>query len=390
MGRKLTGLKNRNGIWYIHKQYRGKTIRCSCYTDERKEAEAVLIQKMAEIDKAMDFGIRKDRTFAEAAVRYISENENKPSIDMTIVMLESLMPFIGKLTLRNIHDGTLRKYIEHRKKHGDTVQTKNGVKNRTVNIALELVIRILNLSARKWRDENGVTWLDIPPSISKLNEKEDKRKPYPISWFEQRILMGELPEHLRNMALFKVNTGTREQEVCNLRWDWEIYIPEISKSVFLIPEDFGGRSGHGGVKNGEERLVVLNDVAREVIQKQRGKHPIYVFTYKGNPLTRMLNSAWKKARVRTAIRFEKETQTKASGGLVNLRVHDLKHTFGYRLRAAGVVEEDRKTLLGHKSKSVTTHYSAPDVEKLVEFSNRVNEMDGTQRRTLTILRRKTA
>ncbi|MDC4236231.1 tyrosine-type recombinase/integrase [Pasteurella multocida] len=350
----------------------------------------MLIQKMAEIDRAVDFGIRIDRTFAEAATRYLSENENKPSIKTIIIMLESLMPFIGELTLKNIHDGTLQKYIEYRKKHGKTKQAKNGVKNRTINAALEVVIRILNLASRKWRDDNGITWLEVPPSISKLNENEGKRKPYPLSWFEQRILMGELPEHLRNMALFKVNTGTREQEVCNLRWDWEVYIPEIKQSVFLIPENFGGRDGNGGVKNKEERLVVLNSVASSVIQRQRGKHPIYVFTYKGKPLTRMYNTAWKKARTRASTRFEKETGVKANVGLMKIRVHDLKHTFGHRLRAAGVVEEDRKTLLGHKSRSITTHYSAPDVEKLVEFANRVNETDGTQRQTLTILRRKTA
>jgi integrase len=40
-----------------------------------------------------------------------------------------------------------------------------------------------------------------------------------------------------------------------------------------------------------------------------------------------------------------------------VRVHDLKHTFGRRLRAAGVSFEDRQDLLGHKSGRITTHYS---------------------------------
>ena len=67
------------------------------------------------------------------------------------------------------------------------------------------------------------------------------------------------------MALFNVNTGTREQEVCKLRWDWEIEMPELGVSVFLIPEDSGGRTDYSGVKNDEDRLVVLNDVARSVL-----------------------------------------------------------------------------------------------------------------------------
>jgi len=56
-------------------------------------------------------------------------------------------------------------------------------------------------------------------------------------------------------------------------------------------------------------------------------------------------------------------------------VHDLKHTFGQRLRAAGVSFEDRQILLGHKNDSVTTHYSAPDVANLIAAANRVTASD---------------
>ncbi|MBA1200430.1 hypothetical protein G7009_01255 [Pseudomonas capeferrum] len=52
--------------------------------------------------------------------------------------------------------------------------------------------------------------------------------------------------------------------------DWEIAVPELDTSVFLIPADFGGRHEKSGVKNREERLVVLNSVARSIIEKQRG------------------------------------------------------------------------------------------------------------------------
>ena len=29
------------------------------------------------------------------------------------------------------------------------------------------------------------------------------------------------------MTLFAVNTGCRDQEICQLRWEWEINIPEL-------------------------------------------------------------------------------------------------------------------------------------------------------------------
>jgi hypothetical protein len=48
-------------------------------------------------------------------------------------------------------------------------------------------------------------------------------------------LFQELPDHLAKMALFKVNTGTREQEVCGLKWSYEVKVPELDTSVFLTP-----------------------------------------------------------------------------------------------------------------------------------------------------------
>lgn len=74
----------------------------------------------------------------------------------------------------------------------------------------------------------------------------------------------------------------------------------------------------------------------------------------------MLNSAWKKARVRAH--------------LPQVRVHDLKHTFGHRLRSAEVSFEDRQVLLGHKTQSVTTHYSAAELGNLIHAANKVCEV----------------
>jgi len=46
-------------------------------------------------------------------------------------------------------------------------------------------------------------------------------------------------------------------------------------------------------------------------------------------------------------------------------------TFGRRLQAAGVPLETRKVLLGHRNGDITSHYSAPEIEELLEAVNRV-------------------
>jgi integrase len=54
--------------------------------------------------------------------------------------------------------------------------------------------------------------------------------------------------------------------------------------------------------------------------------------------------------------------------LVDLHWHDLRRTFGHRLRAAGVRIEDIKALLGHSRKADVTenHYAVPVLDNLRE------------------------
>ena len=71
--------------------------------------------------------------------------------------------------------------------------------NRTINIVLSRVRRVLRLAAMKWRDENNLTWLETPP-LAMLNERETQRVPYPLTWEQQRLLLAELPDYLHKMA----------------------------------------------------------------------------------------------------------------------------------------------------------------------------------------------
>jgi hypothetical protein len=73
----------------------------------------------------------------------------------------------------------------------------------------------------------------------------------------------------------------------NLSWQWEVQVPELDSSIFVVPRRF--------VKNGLDRYVVLNRVARSVIESCRGKHPARVFTRNGRPITKIYNSGWKGA-----------------------------------------------------------------------------------------------
>lgn len=353
----IPGLLKRGGIWHIDKKIAGYgRLRCSTGTSDHAEAETFLIYRLEEIRKQVVYGARSYPTFRQAATRYLNEYAGQTSAWLSATYLDQLVEYIGDMPINEIKHSSFDRYIEDR---------RNIVRNRTINIALQRAVRVLNLCARKWRDSHNRPWLDSVPMIEMLDEKKAARKPYPLDWKEQDILFSELAPHLRAMAVFKVNTGCREQEVCKLQWDWEIPVPELGVSVFLIPADFGGRFESSGVKNGEDRLVILNSIAKSIVSAQRGKNPVWVFPYNDGPLDRMNASGWRAARRRAADKWEKLYKRPADAGFRSVRVHDLKHTFGRRLRAAGTHWEDRQVLLGHTNGSVTTHYSAADLSKLL-------------------------
>jgi integrase len=302
---------------------------------------------MEQIRQAEVYGVRPKRTFRMAATKYLNEKE-KRSLNRDAMELKKLDPFIGGLTLEQVHMGSLRSFIEF--------QRTQKKKNRTINYGLQVVRHILNLASGEWMDEFGLTWLHVPPKI-KLLKLTDERKPYPISWAEQDLLFHELPIHLRRMALFAVNTGCRDHEICSLRWDWEMPVHELDTSIFVVP-------GHN-VKNGEDRLIVLNSISRKVVEECRGIHPDFVFTYNGHPIKAMNKGGWREARERA--------------GLPWVRVHDLKHTFGCRLRAAGVSFQDQKDLLGHKSGNITDRYTAGYLENLIQAAEKVVGDQGSRK-----------
>ncbi len=64
----------------------------------------------------------------------------------------------------------------------------------------------------------------------------------------------------------------------------------------------------------------------------------------------MNNNGWQNARERA--------------GLGDVRVHDLRHTVGMRLREAGVAEETIADILWHRRKGMTAHYSMGQLVEL--------------------------
>lgn len=127
-------------------------------TNQLEEAERYLVRRLEKIRQALVYGIRPTRTFAQAAQKYLEENRHKRSLDRDVYILNAVLPYIGGLPLERIHNDSLAYFKGRRSDMGMAVGTKNK--------GLATVRRILNLAVRVWRDENGLSWLAVPPADS--------------------------------------------------------------------------------------------------------------------------------------------------------------------------------------------------------------------------------
>ncbi len=155
-----------------------------------------------------------------------------------------------------------------------------------------------------------------------------------------------------------ISVGTLKNRLSTLRW----WAKKINKPSIIARDN----SAYG---IGKREYVAKKSKAQELDEKKLTEisDPYVRMSIRLQAAFGLLNSAWQKARVRA--------------DLPGFRVHDLRHTFGHRLRAAGVGFEGRQDLLGHKSERITTHYSVPDIARLIEAAEKVCE-----RRANTVLR----
>lgn len=352
--------------WQINALYKGKRVRRRGFATAG-EAEDYLTAAKERVRRVTVLGEIERRTVDQAAAHFVSREaeRGKVSLETDIHLLKRVVAAIGTVPLDRLSQETVKPFI--------VAARQAGLKSKSINNALGVLIRICNLASRSWRDENGNPWLATPPLIEKLC-LDDQRPPRPITWEQQSVLMPLLPSHLARMVLFILQTGVRDDVVCQLRWEWEVRVPlsdDLTISVFIVPKRYvkGRRAA---------KVLVCNSVAQSIVEDQRGKHDEFVFVYRRErikrlgdepvmayrPIERMSNSGWQTAR--------------RKADLGDLHVHDLRHTVGMRLREAGVSEATVADVLWHSRQGMTAHYSVAQVRELYRALDLLKE-EGRER-----------
>lgn len=342
--------KNAAGIYEIDKRIAGRRLAVSTECRALGEAEAVMAELVARHRAASTYGERQPWLFDDVAAEYLRRNITNATIADDAGCIERWLPYLSGIRADAIHPdhaGVASMVLDLKRKKR---------KAKTINAYLELLRRMLR-QAEHWRDDHGLTWIDRAPRF-KLLPLDDRREPRVITPDEQTALIEALPAHLADAALLCLNTGLRDWGTCHACFDW--VVDTSAGPVLQIQLEHPRQKERG--------IVPLNTVARGIVQRRReaaltddGER---VITFRGVSVDRIVNSAWRRAR--KAI------------GIPDLHFHDLRHTFGYRLRDAGVDWETRRDLMRHATGDVTSHYSAADLEHLFECAERVTKPKGSR------------
>jgi hypothetical protein len=233
----------------------GRRVQQSSGTDDKVKAQEMHDKLKASLWDQERLGIKPVRTWREAVVRWLEETSEKATHQEDRRKLLWLHSFLGELSLDEINLDVIDGIRSAKLK-----EASKGTTNRY----LALVRSILLRARDEWE------WIDKAPKVRLFKETNGRERS--LTPEQAKCLLRELPEHQREMVLFALATGLRQGNVVKLEW------PQVNLDL-CHAWVLGTQS-----KNRRPISVPLNDIAMGVLQRQTGKHPQRVFTYRGKPI----------------------------------------------------------------------------------------------------------
>lgn len=309
----------------------------STETTNKRQAQRLHDKLRSERWERENLGLKPVRTWDDATTKWLEETSHKRTHEWDKSIIKWLSPHLGGRDLATINRELLDAVRAERLK---------GVTPATANRYMALVRSILRRACYEWE------WLDRVPKVGMFRQAGGRVRS--LTREDLARLLAELPLHLADMALFSVATGLRQANVTRLQW----------RQVSLERRHLWvGADQH---KNGSAHAVPLNEAAMEVLERRKGDHRSYVFTYEGQPIVQVNTRAWRNALKRA--------------GIEDFRWHDLRHTFATWHREAGTPTHELQRLGGWKTQAMVERYAHVAPEGLQLAANRLDNVLGVTRR----------
>jgi integrase len=326
----------------------GKTEKRAAKVVEQQAKDAA--RRQLDAEKAQAAQVKGDAplTFDVAAGRYWTEvGQFHAGADTTWTDLERLVNYFGgDRLLSSITDNDITLLVAWRRgqrfKGRETMKDGSPaplIANATVNrTTVDLLRKLYTRAKSKWRAR-----FDNEPDWKGHKLKERGEIVRELKAAEEPGFVEHLGDGYRDVWRFSLASGLRLAN-CFLKWeqiDWD------ARTITVIQK---GQRPH---------TVPLTNEMIAVIAPQRGRHPVYVFTY-------LCQRSQKKYRLEKGKRYpvsyegmkSRWRRKRVKVGAIDMRFHDNRHTAATRLvRRTGNLKAAQK-MLGHADIATTARFYA--------------------------------
>ncbi len=315
----------RAGVFWCCIRHNGSKIQKSLETPDKKLAQSIEAKIRTDIVEGYYFEklIGSKKTFKDMAERFMKEYAPVVSSSMQISYTTSLNhfnPFFKETNLLSITPKAISRY--------KVLRTDEGASPATINRELAMLSKAFSLAVKDWE------WIKENPVSKVQKEKVDNKRDRWLNKDEEKQILDNSPDWLREIVTFGLHTGLRLQEILSLEWSRV----NLFRRTILIKE----------TKNGNPKTLPLNKIALDVLNQRSTvksiKNGFVFFNCKGEKI----NSNVLRTAFYSVLKIV---------GIDDFRLHDLRHSFATRLAQAGVDIYKISKLLGHKDIKMTQRYA---------------------------------
>ena len=333
--------KDRSGFWASWIDASGKRRQRKLEAHTLQQARMLLAAEKARVEKTLTLGYAPPvkASFASILQRYLGHQKPRlsdRSYERTAGIIENrLRPAFGALQLSSIRRADIQQYITER---------AGEVSPGSVIKELNVLKHLLGLA---------VEWELIPfnPALKVKAPRPPAGRVRYLQPTELRALLVACPAWLRPIAALAAFTAMRRSEILGLRW--------------LHVDRDGGRLMLPQTKNGDGRIVHLNQLAAQVIGgqwREDAKSNDHVFPLADDCTADNISKGF--AAVCRRLEIE------------DFRFHDLRHTAASWMRMSGADIHTVAQLLGHRDLRMAARYQHLSPEFLSVAVGRLDAIFG--------------
>jgi integrase len=316
--------------WFVKYYVNGKPFREPTGSTEKRDADALLKQRLGEIATGVHAGISTIKVGAllDMCVADYIEHEKRDLVGVKIRIKAHIRPLIGHIRAAGFGSEDIKHYIKLRREGRCCEKCRakgKGAKNATINRELSTIRHSFKLAAQM--DPPRVVRVPHFPKLEESNEREGI-----VTREQYDCLKRNLPAHAALALAIGYHTGMRRGLIMSLRWEWV----DLAANVIRIP------AAKNATKK-QPRVVPIYGDMRPMLEMARevAKSP-YVIEFRGAKVFK-IQVSWKRA-------------CKACG-IDGVLFHDLRRTAATNALLAGISQVDIMEMCGWRTVTMLKRYA---------------------------------